>query len=127
MSLPGFTADVSLYRTEGQYHAALVPRSARGLVTPAFVDTHCHALCYDTCYSNAVTYWGWSEADAQSICPSSCNNECECSPVTYCTTVGLCTTCEVCCGSDCSTATTNCVPTPKGPEPRWSNGNFLIR
>jgi len=38
MTLPGFTADISLYRTNGQYHTTKTRAQSRGMVSPAQSD-----------------------------------------------------------------------------------------
>lgn len=103
MTLPGFTAKHSLYRTSGQYRAAPAARQDQGMVIPAFVDPFCYSDCFDTCYAK-LAYTG----DVQSICSEECNANCKCTPYSFTTVDGLCTTNTVCCGSDC-TSTTSCV------------------
>ena len=36
INIPGFTAEASMYKTNGQYHAANQPEHASGIVRPAF-------------------------------------------------------------------------------------------
>jgi hypothetical protein len=122
MTLPGFTAETSLYRTTGQYHTARAQHQIQGMVPPAFVDSGCYNNCYSRCYSEHVNYWG----DAQAICTDDCTTQCTCKPVTICQKNGLCTTCTTSCGGD-SDSTTTCTPVVIDPYSRLPYNGILKR
>lgn len=126
MTLPGFTAQDSLYKTSGQYHNAFAPQQNQGMVTPAFVDPFCYSDCYSPCYNQYSNYRGWSAEDAGAFCSKDCNTRCTCTPYTIMTVNGLCTTTTTCCGSDCSKPTVDCIPKTLPPFPNSRFGGNSI-
>lgn len=70
MGFPGFTAEVSLYRGEGQYHTSAIPGQDKGAIQSAISrDPGCFEFCIENCQ------------DDPSFCSALCNNECGGIPV----------------------------------------------
>ena len=51
MNMPGFTAEVSVYRTSERYHARVAAsyHQAGGAIHPAFLDRACYSECVFDC------------------------------------------------------------------------------
>jgi hypothetical protein len=109
MKLPGFTADVSLYRTNNYYLTAVLGVDNGGQVSPAIKGTHC--IVHDPrCPS------GFSKLRCTSFDPDSCTETGICctppppppppQPVNCGT--HLCASGQSCCGSGCCRAGTFC-------------------
>jgi modification target Cys-rich repeat protein len=72
MNLPGFSAEVSLYRTGGRYRTAGAPSPSRDTVRPAVIDENCYNDCYgyclNACYDSGGDWYSCSQhcaVDAQ--------------------------------------------------------------
>ncbi len=126
MSMPGFTAEVSLYKTNGRYQMIHAHYQIQGTVSPAQVnrrtkycvpDTYLpdcsHCQGYDV-YGGLVS---WDEGGG-------CNPSC--SEWTNCHTEAGCTTCTTQ-SADCKQVTTTECQTITDPYTSSSFGGFLTR
>jgi hypothetical protein len=65
MRFPGFTAEASLYRVEGQYYTGRIPNQGKVAIQPAIrPDPDCFESCLENCQ------------DEPGFCFAVCNNEC---------------------------------------------------
>jgi hypothetical protein len=99
MALPGYTGDVSLYRTSGSYGGS-PRRQPRAAVIAALIDPGCLESCYHNC--------NWDCFELIGAARGACLRECR--------EVAL--TCrQVCTVASCVPSTT-CYPDPATPDGR---------
>jgi hypothetical protein len=71
-TLPGFTAQVSLYKTSSCYFTARAHRQTGGAVYPALLDQNCFDACHDSnCVQDCFDLPGWPKT----ACISYCRNQ----------------------------------------------------
>ena len=75
MTLPGFKAEDSLYRTSGHYRTARAHDQMDTAVYPAYLDPNCYNICFNDCPNRCTDFRiDWNTCIAE--CRSGCHNEC---------------------------------------------------
>jgi hypothetical protein len=76
MSMPGFTAEATLYETRNRYHtAADYQRNAQVVVYPAYyLDEQCYVRCRETCDCSDLQ--GWARGACSRACMRGCDRAC---------------------------------------------------
>jgi hypothetical protein len=102
MSMPGFTAEASVYRTSRHYLITQVPARAGGAIHPAsFVDPSCYVDCHLTCDCSGQT------GANLGACILKCNADCRRECTIFCPTDqavcggNCCAKGDYCCGNTC--------------------------
>jgi hypothetical protein len=87
MSLPGFTADVSLYTSPQHYRTAttfgqadrvLSAAISPSLVLPAACDQECRFNCLDACTPDCLELVGSAKGACLRACRNACRADCGC-------------------------------------------------
>ncbi len=83
MSIPGFTAESSVYKGAAAYGSARVWAGGSGSVVHPAQDSSCFSSCFESCAVQcfANPFWTWGP------CVNSCNSKCTlqpCPPPTVC-------------------------------------------
>lgn len=88
MSLPGFTAEVSLYTSSQQYRTATTSGQAGrvvaispALVLPAACDRECRTNCLSSCTPDCLDLVGGAKGRCLRGCHRSCSQDCGCRPL----------------------------------------------
>lgn len=82
MTMPGFDAEASLYRTRTLYSANVLLGQARGAVRP---QSDCDLTCVDTCWTDCQDCWELPQGPPRTACylgvqacKNRCNRDCGC-------------------------------------------------
>ncbi len=75
MTMPGFTAEASLYKTSGHYYGLGTVGQINGVIHPAqTVDPNCFKSCFNSCWweLNAIGLGSFGSTLCNSLCTSAC-------------------------------------------------------
>jgi hypothetical protein len=79
MTVIGFTAETSLYRTRLPYSTSVMHRQPAELVRPAYLDTTCFLSCYGDCNQGCFELTGTARGECLKDCKvqeQSCRERC---------------------------------------------------